>query len=792
MLTLSPAIATRLSSPAHGATPALWVEIDQTPPPGATGSAGYAAALDSQVQWAGVAPYNALDSGVRAEGGRLILGPGSPVTPTHTTGPSFATSHQPDLATLRVLYHRVSKTDTDFYGAFATVPTATFTFIASADGVLNELRLECEMHRAATQVLTYPSTIEWPQGGWNLECRILDASGGQVGLTAYWFRYADVATTHLDALPTSTTPGGVIISGFAASLRGGSTYSVEFRLVPDRSAVIVFDLPWVDAVSWIKLWIYGLSCAAPGYWVPSGAMDPAMGFPLTIAEVYQPTGTAYRPVDLGGTPTGSGSVSWTDTIPIGGAVAVSLYSTNDPVVYASGSLAGWTAHGAVATGDPLHALDRYWLAKIDLTASAAHDASPSVQNLIITFAPPPLVLGSYAGSEMAIPAIGGTITRTSQLTESPRGATSGEVSITVAPSGEAYGALLGGTIKNRIATVSVGYADSTDRARIYRGRVWDVRAGASLEVVLRDDLDLTDRKIPDREYGPTWSATTDYAVGDKVTYGNAGWSSLVASGPGAGGAVIPGSNPVVWQSDGTAWRKATYPVNTHLADLAFDLLTNWLEIPEARIDPAWVGHFKTTFPSRQIEAQKTIDKPTSASDLLASLAALLEAQWTVRDGLLTLFQIPRAGAPAVETITPDQVGASALKWRRGWEYVRNVVTVATGWDGQTFGAAYSVAESVSVAEYGAQTEVIEDKWGLPAAECQALAATSAARKANGMQVIEASVSSACLRLEAGDVVRIVSAQLPLTIPGRTLLCYVVRRDFDWARQSCRVTLLELT
>jgi hypothetical protein len=298
-----------------------------------------------------------------------------------------------------------------------------------------------------------------------------------------------------------------------------------------------------------------------------------------------------------------------------------------------------------------------------------------------------------------------------------------------------------------------------------------------------------DVSIP-RDRWQSWDSTIHYLSGVTVSYGNKSYLSLVSNNN-----IPPDSDPVTWQDMGSVWVDIVYLPNTHLADVATDLLQNRVNLASERIDFASFMAVKLRYPDRVIGG-RIIQNPESALAMLSDIAWLLESYWVIKDGgRLSLFPEPDTAESFVDVITPHDIKES-LQYRRGWAELKNECMILTQYTGtgsgnEQFGNAIVVVNADSVANYGMNAvHEFRDKWDLSMAELTKIATRFVSRWKDGRRIIRIDASMRMLAIEVGEVLLIRSAQLP-SADVTVVKTMVLQKDIDWMNQSLQITLMEV-
>ena len=631
-------------------------------------------------------------------------------------------------------------------------------------------------------------------------------NAGNLAATCYvWFRDALTKRQIGNQIRLSLAAGSGVsvhtLSGFSAALFRGRDYEL----------VVDFARPDINSYTAPQSSTSHYSVAIRAYGIKGAAVGPAWKFRLGDGEVvmagregYQATGAAWRTFDVREAPAGDGLVTFVDVVPAGTSMQVELWYTNNPTLAAAPGTTGWTYHGIVQSGDTIPPA-RYWRAKISYTSTAGNDDTPELSAISIIYYRDPVLIGTHV---QAVPLTSGGTTAQSAPGLSRIGTASaalspqlkqqmvGRMTCELAPEPEAdY--LASVPLRGHRAQIRVGYNGVPDTIGLYDGIVRDMAWHGNRWALTMDDIiSITDAKAPNRRW-PTWDAATAYNPGDIVAYNGKGWLALVGSK-----VVTPGSDPNTWQEYGAVWKELDYTpasnngANWHLADIAYDILSNAINLPGERIDRASIDAVKALRPA-VVSTGARITHPVSGRKLLEEIAWLLQAQWIERDGQIALLPDPDPATVApVETITPDDI-AEGLQYRRGWADEKNECLILTGLPagsdaGQPGNYSDGIVATDAAAVHDADAvlpHVFHDRWNVPQSELTRIATDFVSSWAGGRAVVRAMVSMRLMALEPGDVIRLQSGQLP---GGRSeMLMMVTRVDLDWQRQALRMDFLEV-
>jgi hypothetical protein len=434
-----------------------------------------------------------------------------------------------------------------------------------------------------------------------------------------------------------------------------------------------------------------------------------------------------------------------------------------------------------------------------LVANPLRDDTPRIQSISVNYEGLPVVLGTHAqtvtiigaGNQytaQAIPALNKLGSVTSALDAKAKSVMIGKMTLTLSPEAVVAELLLK-PIRAARVLIRVGYSDVTETVKFYEGSVRDLAySGGEYILTIQDPLELADVSVP-RQKWQTWSSATAYLSGTTVTYGNKSYLALSNTT-----GQIPTSFPLVWQDAGTVWIDIVYAANTHLCDVVSDILTNQVNIPSERIDFGSIDAVKAKYPNRKTGG-RIISNPEPALGMLSDLAWLLESFWGQRDGRMAL--IPEADANSVPDahLTPDDI-SEGLEYRRGIAELKNECLILTQYTGsgagtEQFTNAIAYVDANSVLTYGINAvHQFNDKWNLPTAELNTIAARFVTRWKDGRRIIRVRASMIAIPIETGDVVELRSAQLP-TADITRLRAIVMESNINWQSQTITLTLMEI-
>jgi hypothetical protein len=662
-------------------------------------------------------------------------------------------------------------------------PDTVSTFRASATEIVNEMIVRARFTGTAAM---------------QCHARIVDDQGNQIGRMV------------------SFTPGAAVAShlltGFAAGLINGRKYSLLIGYIPVPNAAVPGPIrsPAVRTYTY-SIELYSYTVVDQAWRIPLGTSHISTGGNVN----YQAAGSLTRSFDVGSIPVADGAVSWSDITANGSSLTVSLYYTDSAVVAAEANEANWTIFGVVASGDAITP-HRYWRAKINLTANNSGDTSPEVIEFRIEYRVAPITIGTVAelikwqengkdridlAGYRGLHSLSGMSAKVSadifSLLVGKHTAVLEPVPIVES--------LYAKKLRNKQVVSRGGYAGVAETIKLDSFLVEDLRhRGGKHELMLTDELDLSKVMVPATKAGPAWSATADYSINDTVVHGPNQYLALAPSGPANGGAVTPGSDPLVWKQDGTVWATVVYDTTTnggqpwHAADAMLDLLSNQINVRSEFINRESFLAAKVRFPNRTIERRLT--KPRAAGDLLKDLAWLLQSRFIRRGMQFELISDALTTDPPVEYITTNDVKPNPV-YRRGWRELTNQGLVVSGYnDGGSTGDEYfstgeAYANQTSQSDYNTviMAEKFEDRWNMDPDELQLRLQAAINETADGRRVVDVVAARQLvrlLRLEPGDVVMIDNDDFPAGDPGPFKMV-VDGPDVGWLDQSIKMSLLEV-
>jgi len=651
---------------------------------------------------------------------------------------------------------------------------------------------------------TEPSATIWIQ--------FFDASGQPIG--------KQVTTTI-----TSTTPLAISLAGFGVHLERGVEYCLSIdQILPDPNS-----FPHVTPVSYTAaeqgkvsvfnaiVRLYGLpSTGRPPHW-----LIPFAGsgyFHMAGVEGYVAAGTFSRTFDMGVIPSQNGVLTYSDLVPAGTSLTIAAYYTNDTARAASAGITGWTdynaemalqaASGVMATIPSGFYLTpaRFWRFVITLHANAAHDITPKLGNMTVSYGGKPLVFSTHSQS-IAVSNTGGSVPQAVKCINTISSATAaldmrlknnmtGRIDIQLAPEPE-VGFLSAYNLRGRRVHVRVGYNGLTETMPYYDGVVRDLSFTSNAYTLsVLDVLDVGEVKVPTEKY-PAWLNGVNYTVGSVVTLAD---KSYVATQ--ANSAAQPDISPASWNLNGGVWKVMSYIPSAsadglawHLADVAKDVLTNHLNISGQYLNLNSLDIVKALHPAMTTSG-RTIYNPVSAGQILEEIAFLLQSHWIVKDGFIHLIA-DKTAADVVDTISADDIG-EGLQWRRGLADINNTCIIKTTYippsssnSSEQFTGAIIEADALSVLLLKkAYKQTFLDKWNAPEAELKRVAADYVMLWKDGRKLLRIDVSLRKINIEAGDVIRVKSRQLPKH-DTQEFVGIVSRRNMNWLKQSISLDVLEV-
>jgi len=657
----------------------------------------------------------------------------------------------------------------------------------------------------------------------SVNVRIVDSAGNQVG-----FKGSTAVAAHSGQIV-------VDVVGLSASLRKGFKYRLEIGYNSPSS-------PGVQQNS-VATTVYSVSLNVSSYSIGAYAHTIAFasgdGFVISGKNGFQPSGSAVRTLDVGATAIGDGILTFKDIVPTGTSMTITMYYTDSAVIATEPTLTNWTLHGVAASGDILTA-HQWWRAKIDMTSNSLNDETPTINEISISYIGDPVIISENTVVELvpdspevyqvvARTGLDSVSTATAQLTPKPTKSMIGRVSVTLLPE-DAVNGLMNKKLRGRPVRIRAGYVGITETIPFYEGIVRDMAwSRGKYTLTVQDTIELADVSVPRIPAGLAWSSVTEYAIGDILVHGTNSWESvrnvltgivnpLAADGAdgdywmnsatsvmftktagawNAGSAgITPELYPTAWRDNGTVWQDIGYTTATNggvdwsLVDIAKDLIINRINLNTENVD----FNSLTRFPLRT--GSRTLTKPVKAFEMLSELAWLLEAQWAVVRGQLSLVPEPLSADLPVEAVQVNDVMNNPT-YRRGWAELKNESLIVTGYTGAgsneaSFNTGVAVADKISIHDYDiAALDTFQDKWNVPLAELTTIAKNFVNRWKNGRRVIpSAQVQMRLLRLEVGDVVTFDSIDMPPADPPPYKMM-VLKKDVDWKKQTLKMSFIEV-
>lgn len=629
-------------------------------------------------------------------------------------------------------------------------------------------------------------------------------NSGNQGVTVT-FRFVDASTGKVVGRPVLKylAPGAPVVSrlltGFAAGVKKSKRYSLEIFYPPPPTDIV--GVAYTTTINSRNVIVRGFSTTG----IDANWRIPIVGGCLAIGgnEGYSSSGLLVRSLDVcafgGAQPTGNGVVSVSDSVPTQTKLVVTAYATDSAAQYAAAGVAGWTKIGVIQSGQSVPPY-RYWRFVCAFTANPLRDDSPRLQSISVNYEGTPVVIGTHAQTVevtgtgnsyrlRASPAINKLSSVTSALDAKAKSVMIGKITLSLAPE-PIVAQLLLKPIRAARVLIRVGYSDLTETVKFYEGNVRDLAYSRGEYILtIQDPLELADVSVP-RNKWPSWVSTTTYISGQTVTYGNKSYLALSNTTGQA-----PTAFPLVWQDAGTVWQDIIYPAGTHLCDIVSDLLSNQINIPAERIDFASLDDVKAKFPGR-VTTGRTLANPEQAIGMLSDLAWLLESYWTTRGGRMALIAEADATMTPDETITPDDIKAGGLEYRRGVAELKNECLILTQYIGagagnEQYTNAIAYVDANSVQNYAINAvHQFNDKWNVPSAELSAIATNFVNRWKDGRRIIRAECSMRMLAPETGDVVDLYSSQLPAA-DVTSIRAIVMQSDINWQAQTITLTLMEI-
>jgi len=618
--------------------------------------------------------------------------------------------------------------------------------------------------------------------------------------------YGNVISNTVRITNIPATESDYVVTGLNAAITSTFHYNLAVKAVPpaQNDATMYGVAHQAAATTYTQTFTVSDYQIAAGTWVIT--TTDGYGFPIGGWAGFQPSGEAWRSLDVGSVPTGTGIFEKASNDAPSYPIVIDLYSTNNPALFVQPGITGWALQANVSSGDVVQPA-QYFRFHIRMTANPTLDMSPVLDRLAVYFDGVPQLfttqsqLIEYSNGALDVvgtPVLDAISTVSSQLTDKPAQVFAGKVHVDLANDQRAL-PLLSNPIIGKSVHIAVGYSAAVDRIPVFNGAVEDVRyTPQKITLIVSDNIKFADVMVPQKDSYASYDTNADYAVDALVTHKFFTWKSLTAHGMSTGNAVEPGTDPAVWQqitfpkiydattNGGQPW---------HLVDIALDILRNEINIPDNRINFVSFDRLRTL--RSGYTGTRTITKPEKAKGLLGELAWLLEAQWIeASDGIALVPEVdlttPLPAGTVVPIINDDDIATGSFRYRRGWKELVNECLIFSAWDGSNYQSASVYADATSVATHHVvQQETGYDKWSMPAAVRDAIAQHVVSRKANGRRVISITTSARHMRLEAGDRCTFESSLLPASDP-QTINCVVVKKDIvGWKSQKINITLQEV-
>ncbi|MBA4381046.1 MAG: hypothetical protein C0406_00630 [Sideroxydans sp.] len=610
--------------------------------------------------------------------------------------------------------------------------------------------------------------------------------------------------------PVSTTlAAGAALSkitvggAMAAHLFGGRTYTLRVTVTPAAGYTSLLLTSWdnPDRTYGCVVSVTGLDQAGDDWLVKLSPTQNLGVIALGGEYAYSETGTVVRNLDMGTVPAIDGVFGWSSNVPLGtGIVLTALYATNSSAVASESTTipAHWTLiDGPYSDGMSIPAY-QFLRAVFTLTPNVARDSSPQLADVTAMYSGTPLVVGTISGAVsdasgnrkvLAIRALNSVSASSQSLDPKLKTTMTGEMTLELAPEPEVI-SLAGMKLRGVRVVVRAGINGVNETIKFYSGIIRDIAYAAGRYVLtLHDPVQIADTSIPNVRH-PDWDAVTTYNLGELVVFGDKAYRSFTAN-PNLNHAV---TDAAWWAAYPSVWIPMTYLAGTHLADIALDLLTNRINLADRYIDANSIDILKSARPTRTILADRTFDQPAKARELLDELALLLEAQWVMREGRLALLADPDPAGTYVDTLTKHDI-KEGVEWRRGFADLKNEVLVLSGYSlsgsSEQYNRGQAIVDEQSVQDYRITSiQEIKDRFGLAEAELADIGANYVAKWKDGRRLIRCDAWFGKLAIEAGDVVRLISGQLPASEP-QDLKCMVVQSSLDWSAMSNKITLMEV-
>ena len=598
------------------------------------------------------------------------------------------------------------------------------------------------------------------------------------------------------------------ISGFGATLERGIDYVLKFDLKnPDKNIYETTKSKGSTTTYRQQIDLIPLDKGnMPAHWeIPFGKGCVMMAG----SEGYQASGTAWRTLDMMDVPLGNGILTYSDFAPLGTSLKVTGYYTNDPALAATSGVTGWTDHNAALAANAIDGIvdtlpsgltlppARFWRFKIDLTANAVHDETPKLGSIGISYAGDPVVFATHSQSVpvtnanrnavQGVKCLSKITATQSELDQQLKNNMTGKMTLELAPEPE-VDVLYQYAIKGVRCHVRVGYNGITETLPFYDGVVDDLAFSGNMHsLYINDALDIGKAKVPNEQH-PKWLSGTLYQSSDIVQFGNKSYTSTINNNTNQPDTLNG------WTLSGNVWIAVNYPANTHLADMAWDIIANRLNIDGRNINKASIMQFKTL--RSNMIGSRTIDKPIDAKKMLSDIAFLLEAQWVTKDQQISLIPDGTA-SDIVDTLDGNSI-MEGLRYRRGLKDLKNMIMIETGYTGSTDGSnqdqysdgviSYDAASALQLRKLYSQD--FKDKFNVPKSEIERVCGDFITQWKDGRRLVTCNVTMDKMGLENGDVVRVKSKQLPKADKSE-FTGMIKRVNLNWQKQTIALTILEV-
>lgn len=576
------------------------------------------------------------------------------------------------------------------------------------------------------------------------------------------YLYADISIQDEggNIIGTSVAAGGLEgfnhykASGFKAQLIASKRY---FVVVAFRKPV-ASDFPYSREAQSYNISLDGRCYVYPEIDSPNNVLfvpvSANFGFEFGGQKNFLQNGTAWRTISLDESPTDI-QYSIKDKVPTvnGGTLSVRLYSTNDDALAAIAGITGWIDQGLVSDGDTITTTDRHFRLRFDLTATTNQYDAPFIEYISVNAAGSPLV---YSTSTEIIYDTNGIMLARSIPTLSKVNYSLGAISQDAisAIDGKTTCSILGDNRSGDLFSLppkarcrlrtSVRGVEGSDI--ITQGEIEDIKVrDGYVDVVFIDSASIgKDAKVPQHKH-PTYDPNKTYNAGDTCSLNAVGYrANTTVTG------IAPPS--AEWNNIGTVWVNKLYPSGTHLVDIALDIIQNEVNIPDRFIHHSSFGIIKNMYPARTITSTLIFDKQISTKDLTNQIAILLESYWTRIDGKLALVPDGRIQDGSTATINANDISKVTAGLQLQSEV--NTVIIANGYANGTYNDAVVHVDSALLLKHKNRIIVkqLNDRFGLPIAELETVAANYVARRNGGRLRVKCDRHIKHNKLNNGDVV----------------------------------------